>query len=207
MIQSVVAFKILQLVILGIFIVFISDFRRKKGMIPLVGKGWIFVLKASYLVPFIAYMQVLFSMTRISMLDAPAIGLTLLGTALVGKAKSDLSSHHTWAGYCSASVRLMTNGIYAYVRHPIYTGIFMLIAGSLFTILPRIDLSSSVAVPAAALISVSYTVGFLAFLAKEETRAMLAKNGPSFKHYVETVHPFLPVRRYSQSHSAEPHKK
>lgn len=195
--QSIVTFKIVQFIILCTFVVFISDFRKKEGMSPLVHEGWIHLLKISYLVPFLIYLQILFTMTQISAFDAPAMGLTLLGTALVGKAKNDLSSRHTWAGYCSGSVKLMTDGVYAYIRHPIYTGIFMLIAGSLFTILPRLNLSSSLALAAAALISVSYTMSFLAFLASKETRAMLAKHGPAFKHYVKTVHPFLPIRKYS----------
>jgi protein-S-isoprenylcysteine O-methyltransferase Ste14 len=197
--QYVLAFKLFQFVILCVFIALISDFRKKKGMSPLVGELWTCLLKFSYLVPFIIYAQILISITRVSMLDALAIGLTLLGTALVGKAKIDLTSHHTWAGYCSASAGIITNGIYAYIRHPIYTGIYVLILGSLFPILPRINLSVSMALPAAALISVSYTMGFLAFLANKETAAMLAKHGPPFRHYVENVHPFLPFRKYSTS--------
>jgi protein-S-isoprenylcysteine O-methyltransferase Ste14 len=197
--QYVLAFKLVQFAILSVFIAFISDFRSKEGMVPLVSERWTCLLKFSYLVPFAVYAQVLVSITSVSLLDAFSIGLTLLGTALVAKAKIDLASHHTWAGYCAASSGLITEGIYAYIRHPIYTGIYVLILGSLFTILPRINLSVSMALPAAALVSVSYTMGFIAYLANKETAALLAKCGPPFKRYVESVHAFLPIRRYSVS--------
>ncbi len=165
-------------------------------MVPLIGEKWTLLLKASYLVPFAAYAYVLFTISWLSLLDLLALGVTLLGTGLIVKAKRDLSAHHTWVGYCIASTKFTTNGIYAYIRHPIYTGIYIVVLGSLFTIIPRISLVSYATLAAVAILSIAYTMGFLAFLANKETKNLLKKHGTPFQHYKEKVHPFLPLRKY-----------
>jgi protein-S-isoprenylcysteine O-methyltransferase Ste14 len=195
--KGIVVFKLVQFAVLCVFVVFISDFRRKKDMVPLIGERWTYLLKASYLVPLAAYVFVLFTMSWISAFDVLALSLTLLGAGLVVKAKRDLSAHHTWAGYCLASTKFTTNGIYAYMRHPLYTGIYVLIIGSLFTVIPHLNLSVYITLPVAALISIAYVIGFLAFLANKETKALLERYGSPFQRYKETVHPFLPLKKYS----------
>jgi hypothetical protein len=64
-----------------LFVVFISDFRKKKDMVPLIGERWTYLLKASYLVPLAAYVHVLFAMNWISAFDVLALDLTSLGAA------------------------------------------------------------------------------------------------------------------------------
>jgi protein-S-isoprenylcysteine O-methyltransferase Ste14 len=194
--MGLVFFKFLQFAVLLVFIAFISDFRRKKGMIPLIGEGWTCLLKVAYLVPLIAYGHALFAMSRVAWFDLVALGLTLIGTALVVKAKIDLSSHHTWVGYCLTSASLNIKGIYSYMRHPLYTGVYVLVLGSLFTILPRLNLSRSLLLPASALISVIYIMGFLIFLANKETETFLERYGAPFQKYKEKVHAFLPLKKY-----------
>jgi len=194
---DVIIFKLLQLIILGIFVAYISDFRRKKGMVPLIGEKWTLLLKASYLVPLAAYIFVLFTANNVLFYDLIALGITLLGTIVVVKAKKDLSVHHTWVGYFNSTSKFTTNGIYAYIRHPIYTGIYIFVIGSLFTILPHMNIFSYITLAIAAIISIIYIMGFLAFLANKETKALLRKHGKSFQYYKEKVHPFLPLRKYS----------
>jgi protein-S-isoprenylcysteine O-methyltransferase Ste14 len=195
-IMGLAVFKFLQFAVLLVFIAFISDFRKKRGMVPLVGEGWTCLLKGSYLAPLFVYGHALFFMRHIAWFDYAALGLTLLGTAIVIKAKMDLSLSHTWVGYCLASTGHTTKGIYSYMRHPLYTGIAVLVLGSLFTILPRLNLSKPLLLPAAALISVAYIMGFLIFLANKETVTLLEKYGDPFRQYKEKVHAFLPLRKY-----------
>lgn len=197
--MNLLIFKIVQCAVLGVFIVFISDFRRKKDMVPLIGEQWTLLLKASYLVPLSAYIHALVTAEWIGALDYVALGITLAGTSLVVKAKRDLAEHHTCVGYCMASKEFITRGIYAYMRHPLYTGIYMVVAGSLFTVLPHLNLSLHFALPAAALCTVLYAAGFLGFLARRETAALLEKYGAPFQRYKENVHPFLPLRKYAAS--------
>jgi protein-S-isoprenylcysteine O-methyltransferase Ste14 len=196
--MNVLLFKLVQLAIIVVLIVFISDFRRKRDMVPLVRERWTSILKMAYLVPLAVYAHALIRMQSIASLDFIALAMTLLGTFLVIRAKRDLAAHHTWAGYCLKSERFTAHGIYAYIRHPLYTGIYIVVLGSLFTILPRLNLSQSIALPAAALFSVSYVMGFLALLANRETSTLLDKYGVPFRRYMESVHPFLPLRRYVQ---------
>ncbi len=191
-----IIFKSAQLAVLGAFIVFISDFRKKKNMVPLINEKWTSLMKATYLVPLAVYIYVLFSMSSISGLDFLAFGITSLGASLAVKAKRDLSVHHTWAGYRLTSASYTTNGIYAFIRHPIYTGIFLVVLGSLFTIMPRFQFSLFLALACAA-ISISYVLGFLAFLAKRETKTLLEQYGAPFQRYKEEVHPFLPLRKHT----------
>jgi protein-S-isoprenylcysteine O-methyltransferase Ste14 len=194
--RNILAFKIVQLVILCIFVVFISDFRRKSNMVPLIGEKWTRLLRASYLVPLIAYMQVLLNAKWIGVNDFLALGITALGTALVVKAKLDLAEYHTGAGYRMEANTFITCGIYAYMRHPLYTGIFVVVIGSLGTILPHLNLSLYLTLPAAALLSILYVMGFLGFLARRETKALIETYGVQFRRYRKTTHPFLPLRKY-----------
>lgn len=194
--MNVLVFRLLQYAVLGILVIYISDFRKKKDMVPLVGERWTLLLKLAYLVPLAMYGHTLVAMRTVTVFDLLALGLTLAGTFIVIRAKRDLSNHHTWAGYCLGSASLTTTGIYAYIRHPLYAGIYLVILGSLFTIIPRLNLPSHLTLPAAALFSVSYVIWFLALSAHRETKAMLRRYGASFRCYMDVVHPFLPLRKY-----------
>jgi hypothetical protein len=76
--------------------------------------------------------------------------MTLLGTFLVVRSRRDLAAGHTWSGYRMEAEAFTARGIYAWIRHPLYAGIFVVVSGSLCSILPRIDLSLSLALPVAA---------------------------------------------------------
>ncbi|NLE06733.1 MAG: hypothetical protein GX638_18280 [Crenarchaeota archaeon] len=191
---EVILFRLIQLVVMGIFIVFISDFRKKKNMTPLIGEKWTFLLKLSYLVPLVTYIFVLFIVDSITTLDLVALIITAAGTSIIIKAKRDLSLHHTWVGYCISSTNFTTNGIYAYIRHPIYTGIYIFIVGSLFTILPHLNIASHITLSITAILSITYIMSFLAFLANKETKKLLLKHGVKFEQYKNKVHPFLPIK-------------
>ncbi len=197
--MDIFLFKLVQLAVLVVLIIFISDFRKKKDMVPLIGEKWTALLKMAYLIPLAIYVHALLLMKSIARLDFVALGMTLLGTFLVIRAKRDLAARHTWAGYCLKTAPFIARGIYAYIRHPLYTGIYIVVLGSLFTIIPRLNLSLSIMLPAAALFSVSYVMCFLVFLANRETHALLEKYGAHFLHYKKCVHPFLPLRRYVDS--------
>jgi len=130
----VTIFKLVQFIIIGVFVVFISDFRKKKGMVPLVNEKITKLLKFSYFCPLIICGYTLAIMHYLSYLDFLALALTFLGTVIVVKSKLDLGICHTWAGYCKQSSELEVSGIYAYIRHPLYTGIHLFSVGELLTL-------------------------------------------------------------------------
>jgi protein-S-isoprenylcysteine O-methyltransferase Ste14 len=194
--SGIVVFKIIQFAVMGVFILFISDFRTKKNMVPIVGKVWTLLLRASYLVPIIVYLQVLFVAAWIGISDVIALGITTLGASLVVKAKLDLAEYHTSVGYRSGFHAFICNGIYAHMRHPLYAGIYLVIIGSLFTVIPHIQKFLFTPFPIAALAGVLYAMGFLGLLARKETKALKEIYGVPFQHYCAVVHPFLPLRKY-----------
>jgi len=49
----VTLFKLVQFVTMGVFVVFISDFRKKTGMVPLVNEKLTTLLKLTYFIPVI----------------------------------------------------------------------------------------------------------------------------------------------------------
>lgn len=78
--------------------------------------------------------------------------------------------------------RLMTDGVYASVRHPQYTGLFLIVFGEGIVHWPTI-----VSVAAFPIIVLAYTV-----LARKEERQMLAKFGDEYRAYRERVPMFIP---------------
>ena len=124
-----VAYKIIESIIFFIFVVFISDVRKKKGMKLLVSKKRNIFTKLIFLASAIAYFYVLATSDRLLVYDSIAIVLTLSGMLLTVKAKLDLAGSHTWAGYKKQNSELVTKGIYQYLRHPLYTGIYIFMFG------------------------------------------------------------------------------
>jgi len=186
-------FKLIQFITLGIFVVFISDFRQKKGMVPLVNEKITKMLKFTYFGPVIICAYTLITMTFLTIFDFVALIFTIIGALIVVKSKLDLGVHHTWAGYCKESSKLKINGIYAYIRHPLYTGVFLFSIGELATLLIHAQWY---------LILLAFTMGllmvlFLAITASKETSYLTKKLGKQFLNYKQQVHPFLPLKKYT----------
>lgn len=189
---TTVIFQALQAMVALIFAVFISDFRKKKDMVPLIKEKWTLLLKLACLPPLAIYAYVLVTLRWVSSVDILALGLTVLGMLLVSKAKLDLSKHHTWAGYCLRSSRLFAKGIYAYIRHPLYTGVCAFIFGLLLTVVPHTEWFVSMA----AAIPLLYAMVFLAHSASQETKMLAKKLGARFLTYKQQVHFCLPLRKF-----------
>ena len=194
--MDVAAFKLTQFAVLFVFAIFISDFRKKKGITPLVSERLTLLMKISHFVPLIAFVYVLITLNTVLSFDIIALGLTFIGTVIVVKAKLDLSRHHTWTGYCLHGSKFTTKGIYAYIRHPIYTGIYVFVIGGFFTVVPHASWQLSTTLSVTALFCMAYIMAFLALLANKETNTLLRQHGVKFRKYKEKVHPFFPLRKY-----------
>lgn len=86
-------------------------------------------------------------------------------------AKRQLGASHTWMGYCIESPTLVTSGIYAYLCHPLYAGVYLFEVGALCTFAPRI----SALLPwtaTLAIVCLAYAMSFNAAMAAWETRRM-----------------------------------
>ena len=186
-------FKLVQFVLMGVFVVFISDFRKKNGMVPLVNKKVTKLLKFSYFGPLIICSYTIAIMEYLSYLDFVALALTFLGAIVVAKSKLDLGICHTWAGYCKRSSELEVSGIYAYIRHPLYTGIHLFSVGQLITLAVHAQWYLTLVAVIMGLLMIS----FLTIVASKETDYLTKNLGEHFIRYKEQVHPFLPLKKYS----------
>ena len=188
-----VIFKLVQFVIMGVFVVFISDFRKKTAMVPLVNEKVTKLLKFSYFGPLIICGYTLATMDYVSYFDFLALTLTVLGIIVVVKAKLDLGICHTWASYCKQSSELEVSGIYAYIRHPLYTGIHLFSIGQLMTLVVHAQWYLTLV----AVIMGLLVITFLTVAASKETDYLTKNLGEYFIRYKEQVHPFLPIKKYS----------
>ncbi len=187
-------FQASQVLVAVAFAVFISDFRMKKDMIPLVKEKLTLLLKISCLPPLLIYAYALVTLQWVTPVDLFALSLTILGMLFVSKAKLDLSKHHTWAGYCLKSSTLFSKGIYAYIRHPLYTGVYSFIFGVLLTVMLHTNWFLTIA----AGIPLIYVMIFLAHSATKETKMLSEKLGANFLSYKRQVHFCLPLRKFDE---------
>ncbi|MCW8801776.1 MAG: hypothetical protein OQK81_00295 [Candidatus Bathyarchaeota archaeon] len=189
----VTIFKLVQFLTMGIFVVFVSDFRQKKGMVPLVNEKITQLIKLTYFAPVIICAYTLTIIDYLTAFDYLAMILTVLGTLAVVKSKLDLGIAHTWAGYCSKSSKLEFTGIYAYIRHPLYTGVNLFCIGELLVLVFHAPWYLTVV----AFVLGLFLISFLAVSASKETNYLTKKLGKEFINYKKQVHPFLPLKKYA----------
>jgi protein-S-isoprenylcysteine O-methyltransferase Ste14 len=197
-VEQVFAFLFFQAVVALTFAVFISDFKRKIGMVPLISEKWTYALKLLLLVPLFVYAYALITLPAVLPFDLFSFGLTLLGTVLVVKAKVDLARHHTWTGFCMDTPKLVAHGIYAYMRHPLYAGVYLFVSGLTLTVV--LHASWCLVVPAG--LALVYILSFLAVSASRETIRLEKKLGREFTEYKRQVHFCLPLRKYAKQKHA-----
>jgi protein-S-isoprenylcysteine O-methyltransferase Ste14 len=191
--DAITLFKILQLIVIIVFVVFISDIRKKPKSNPIIDKRLLLTLKLCYLIPISLYAYSLVFLTKLTYVDYVALLITLTGTAVASLAKITLADKHTWTGYCLEGNCFVAKGIYAYIRHPLYVGIYLFIFGGLLTLIPNTVWYLNLIV----ILSLCYIMPFLVIVAGRETKYMSKQFGDSFNRYQDTIHPFLPLKKYN----------
>lgn len=182
-------FRVVQLAVMGIFAVLISDFRRREGSSPLLPSRAVLLLKLVYPVPFLVYVLVVLWLRQPAARDLVALVLTMMGSALVARARIDIGNSYTWTGYRQDQPHLVTRGVYGWVRHPIYGGIWLFLVGGTLTVFGRVSLAAHVV----AGVSIVYIAAFLVVAATRETRALAASVGEDFDRYRRRVGAFWPA--------------
>ena len=141
------------------------------------------------------------------MTDIMGLLFSVVGTVFVFRARMDLDLFHTWAGYFENKTHLVTSGIYAYVRHPIYTGVYFFIFGGFTIIIPHFlfgGLSPNIPpllsmLEIAAIASLIYILGFLAFVTNRESMILMSIFGDEYAQYKKQTHAFLPLRKFKNA--------
>ncbi len=187
-----IAYKIIESLVFIVFFIFIADIRMKRGMKSLINEKLNILMKLVFLASAVAYFYVLISADGLIFPDIIAFILTLSGMLITVKAKLDLAGSHTWAGYRMNYSELVTRGIYRYIRHPLYTGIYIFIFGGLAIIMPRLPWFLVVL---AAVVAIYFMISLIR-RARLETRMLTETFGERYLAYKKQVHSFMPVRRY-----------
>ena len=193
-------FQALALACLAVFTFFISDFRNKKGMLPLLNEKIVSIIKYFYFIPVFIYVYVILNLEDIYLYSYIGLLFTFGGSFLVAKAKIDLGIYHTWAGHILSSTRIITHGIYALIRHPLYTGIGIFIFGGIIVAINNNPFSFFISVIIITLLIIINF--FLALSASRESIFLQEMFGEMFLEYKKQVHAFLPIRKYSISRNA-----
>jgi len=192
--MNLMVFQSVALILLMVFFAFISDFRNKKGMIPLLNNKIISFLKCIYIIPALIYSFVIIKIEHILFPSYFGLIFTFIGTLLVIKAKLDLGKYHTWAGHILSSTRIVTKGIYAFIRHPIYTGTCLFLSGGLIIGINNNPFSFFTSV--GIIIFVCSFTFFLVDSAIKEGNFLQEMFGEKYLDYKRQVHAFLPIRKY-----------
>jgi protein-S-isoprenylcysteine O-methyltransferase Ste14 len=191
---KVLLYKFAQSAVLLTFTIFISDIRRKEGSRPLVDELLVLLMKLCYLIPVSVFAYSIYRLASVSILGYLSIGLTFAGTTLVLKAKLDLGDYHVWTGYGKEETRLVVRGVYRWIRHPIYAGIFLFILGAMLVTVPGTPWFLLIPF----FISLTYITAFLIYASIKETEFLKKKFGDEFIQYYKRVHPFVPVNKYEE---------
>ncbi len=189
--DELLVFKIIQLMIIGVFTVFISDL-RKKNQSPLICQVDLKALKLVYLFPLGIYFYSVVTMVSLTYFGLLGLVISCLGCLLVVISKKTLGNKHTWAGYCLKENNcFIVKGVYSYIRHPLYTGIFVFSMGGFF-------LNVLTFMWFLFVIAVFATISILVYIAGKETAYFSDRFGEPFNDYKKQVHPFFPLSKYKQ---------
>jgi len=194
--EIVKAYQIFQCLNTLVFMYFISDFRRKitQERDWYLDKKFTVLMRVCYPLPVFIYLYTLMTFEQVFITDYLASCCTILGTSLIIKAKHDLGELHLWAGWYYPQLdTFIVHGIYSWIRHPLYVGIYITIIGVLLTVVPHAHYLLSLII----FILYSYIGGILALSAVKETQKLSEQFGHKFLEYKKQVHPFLPIRKFT----------
>jgi protein-S-isoprenylcysteine O-methyltransferase Ste14 len=190
----IVFYKLVAFAVFAIFVFFVFDIRQKPGMVPIVRPIYTRIMKLLSIALFGVYAVVLARLQELTAVDWAALAFTTAGASLVTTAKLTLGRFHTWTGFHLQSTTIVRAGIYSYLRHPLYTGIFLVEFGGLALVTPRLAQIDLRLLPLTA-VTVLYLMTFNIVMAGRESREMARKFGPEFDAYRSEVRAFIPIRR------------
>lgn len=190
---SLTLFQTSAAILGALFIIYGMDVRRKAGARNFVGSSWQWLMKACAFSLIGGFMWLAFSMTDPGAIDWLGLALMLSGTAFVASAKSALGKTHTFTGQYMDKPQLVTHGVYAFTRNPLYFGVFLCELGVLLCAVHQVPmlLPQSYAYWLGAFgLALLYAVTFNLAMALREARQLEQQFGEAYRHYRSRV-PFL----------------
>ena len=177
----------------ALFLRYGMDVRRKAGAQDFVAPAWQLLMKLCALLLITGFAWLVVAMREPGTIDWLGLTLGASGTAFVVAARRTLGDNHTFTGQYLERPRLMTHGVYAITRNPLYFGVFqcelcvLLVALHQLPVLRPEDYPYWLGVFGAALV---YAVTFNCQMAVREARHLEHCFGDAYRRYRSRV-PFL----------------
>ncbi|MGM0628869.1 MAG: methyltransferase family protein [Patescibacteria group bacterium] len=159
------------------------------ALLPLYGLGYLWVL--------------FYSFNSLTVFDQISFVFISVGFVMAVKARMDLRGNYAWPGQFMEEIKIVKSGIYAYIRHPIYTGVGLFLIGTLFTVVVHSDLilGMPLAVLSASLLAL------LASVARHEESCLARELGDVYVAYVCEVHAVLPFSQIKKEEKKRNNEK
>jgi len=197
MTATIILYKITALISLITFFYFGYDMKKRADWKNLAPQKSTYIMKLMAIVLALTLIVTVVIMGEPKTLDYIALVLFITGAVLVKKAKTELEKNNafTWTGYVLEKPQLVTSGVYSYIRHPLYTGVYLTEIGGVFVVLgrtPHYFPQQYLWINAVLICVLFYAMFFNSILAKKESDNLLRIFGDDYKQYSQNVHAFIP---------------
>ena len=195
-----IALKTLYILAAFGFVHYGLDTRKKQGMEPFTSGYLIFLMKVSCLLLLVKFIVALLVLTNPYIL---AIALLFSGTGVfvIYLAKKELGDNFTWTGHYKKHGKLVTSGVYAFVRNPLYSGVFLVETGYVLIVgFAILSANLNFFWWVLAFSSLIYAISFNLIMAKKEEIRMYSEF-PEYSNYAKNVPAFFPrsIRPYEKT--------
>ncbi|WLQ16225.1 methyltransferase [Hahella aquimaris] len=197
---SLIVFKILCWLILSVFFYYGYDMRRRPNWRELAPSISTRVMKSAALALGVILVTAIACLSQLKATDYAAFLCFLIGALLVCQAKTELEKNHafTWTGYVLCKPHLVTSGIYAWLRHPLYAGVYLVEIGGALVVLPHASEwfpHAHFAVSLGLSLALLYAMFFNLLQATRESRFLSQVFGEEYLRYASRVRAFLPISK------------
>ena len=191
--MTTVLFQIVAVALTAIFVYFGMDVRRRHGAGDFVSVAWQTLMKLLSFMLIGAFVGITLLLSQVMAADWLALAVIASGTAFIAAAKRSLGSVHTFTGQYLEKPGLVTQGVYATTRNPLYFGVLQCELGASMLIVLKAPLLWPESHPywlgalGAALL---YALSFNWIMAVHEARRLERHFGEQYRRYRADV-PFL----------------
>ena len=197
-INSVRLFQLAAALLGVLFLVYGMDVRRKAGARDFVAPLWQAIMKLCAFALLGGMAWIVFCMQAPGAIDWLGLAFIASGTAFVVAAKRALGKSHTFTGQYQEEPQLVTHGVYAITRNPLYFGVFQTEFGALLCALQQVP----VLLPENQALwlggfgaALAYAVWFNCAMAVREGRELERRIGDAYRRYRSSVAFLVPFAR------------
>jgi protein-S-isoprenylcysteine O-methyltransferase Ste14 len=183
-------FKIIAFIVLLVFVLIISDVNKKDSK-PLTKQLWITLMRLLFPIPPLCYAFFLYQLENTTIWDYGALALMMIGVWIIVLSKNRLGDRHSWTGYSKQNIdNFERTGIYKHIRHPLYTGIYVAVTGSMIVVFQRAQFNSLIFW--AYVLANVYVYTFIYISSQRESNSLREQFGEEFAAYERDVPAFVP---------------